>query len=256
MYTGIVMIIGMNAEGLLGIILELGLIWLTVKLLKWWKERNEKFFPRTLVWLYWLTNMSSASRKLHEQDLKNRAKNEAIEAGMGADFINKSLEEQRDELFDASGNVKSQYRDHKYDTVVNGWYERARRQEGVGHNKVHDEQTRNIMRSMEQSERYKDSTQKINNKLNGVKSKEDKQRIKTESMSRPLTKEEYKQSSYGKIGTKLNAKRMESQLGRMKKKEDKINQQNEAESEALERAKLEESIRKAKEEAEAKKKNN
>lgn len=150
LYTGIVMFMGMDAEGIFGLLLEIFLFWLTFMMIRWWHDFGRQvWFPNTLIWMYWLTNLSRAQQRLQQDKIQNEAKNQDIDNDMPEDYSNMSLEEQRDVLFDENGNRKAQYRAKKYDTQVMNWYNRAKAQEGPAYNKMHDEQTRRQMRNLE-----------------------------------------------------------------------------------------------------------
>ena len=150
LYAGIVMIIGMNAEGLIGIFLEIFLFWLTLMLVRWWYNvGHQVWFPKTLVWLYYLTNMSRAQQRIQQDKIKNEAKNQDIENGMEEGYSDMDIDQQREVLFDENGNRRSQYRDKKYDTQVMNWYNRAKALEGPAYNKQHTDATRRQMRNLE-----------------------------------------------------------------------------------------------------------
>ncbi len=150
LYAGIVMFMGMDAEGIFGLLLEIFLFWLTFMMIRWWHDFGRQvWFPNTLIWMYWLTNLSRAQQRLQQDRIQNAAKNQDIDNDMPEEYSNMSLEEQRDVLFDENGNRRSQYRAKKYDTQVMNWYNRAKAQEGPAYNKMHDEQTRRQMRNLE-----------------------------------------------------------------------------------------------------------
>lgn len=69
LYSGIVLTVGMNLDGgIFGIILMLFMIWLTIRLVSWWHDLTYRVevFPRTLMWMYILANMSKY-RQLRRQ---------------------------------------------------------------------------------------------------------------------------------------------------------------------------------------------
>ena len=77
LYSGIVLNIGMSVSGLLGVIILLFLFWLTLMIIRWWHDLGTRvnIFPRTLTWVYALTNMSRY-RQMRENE-KRRAQNQA-----------------------------------------------------------------------------------------------------------------------------------------------------------------------------------
>lgn len=155
LYSGIVMIMGMNAEGLIGIFLEIFLFWLTFMIVRWWHDTGRQtFFPNTLIWLYYITNLSRAQQRIQQDKIKNQAKNQDIENGMEEGYSDADIDKQREMLFDENGNLRERYKDKKYDTQVMNWYNRAKALEGPGYNKQHTEETRRQMRNLEASDRF------------------------------------------------------------------------------------------------------
>lgn len=75
LYSGIVLNIGMSVGGLLGVIILLFLFWLTLMIIRWWHDLGARvnIFPKTLTWIYILTNMSRY-RQLRENE-KRRMEN-------------------------------------------------------------------------------------------------------------------------------------------------------------------------------------
>lgn len=155
LYSGMVMIMGMNAEGLIGIFLEIFLFWLTFMIVRWWHDTGRQtFFPNTLIWLYYITNLSRAQQRIQQDKIKNQAKNQDIENGMEEGYSDADIDKQREMLFDENGNLRERYKDKKYDTQVMNWYNRAKALEGPGYNKQHTEETRRQMRNLEASDRF------------------------------------------------------------------------------------------------------
>lgn len=161
LYSGMVMIMGMNAEGLIGIFLEIFLFWLTFMIVRWWHDAGRQtFFPNTLIWLYYITNLSRAQRRIQQDKIKNQAKNQDIENGMEEGYSDADIDKQREMLFDENGNLRERYKDKKYNTQVMNWHNRAKALEGHGYNKQHTEETRRQMRNLEASDRF---SEKIKN---------------------------------------------------------------------------------------------
>lgn len=163
MYAGIIMTIGMSLSGLIGIIVEIALFKLTFMLIRWWHDldRNQSVFPKTLGWLYMLTNLSAFNRLQAERRAKRQAEADSSNAGMSEDYINGSLEDQRNELFHDDGQLKSKYRDAKYDKVVQNWYTRAQSQDHKGIDVGDD--SRKAMRGLETNEKYSGMTASVRN---------------------------------------------------------------------------------------------
>lgn len=165
MYASIIMSIGMSLPGnLLGIIIEIFLFWLSFLVIRWWHDldRHQSVFPKTLNWIYMLTNISSFNRHRAEHKAKLQAEDDSIQAGMDEGWADKTLDEQREELFDENGQLKNKYQDNKYNKVVNNWYKRAQSYDTVQNIDISDD-TRRAMHGLENHDKYKDSTQKIRN---------------------------------------------------------------------------------------------
>lgn len=153
LYSGIAMIMGMNAAGLIGIFLEIFLFWLTFMMIRWWHDFGRQvWFPNTLVPLYYLSNLSRAQQRLQQDKIRNEAKNQDIQNGMVDGYSDMSLEDQRKVLFDENGNRRAEYRDEKYDTQVMNWYNRAKALQGPAYNVQHDMDTLRQMSILEQDQ--------------------------------------------------------------------------------------------------------
>ena len=109
-----------------------------------------------------LTNISSFNRHRAEHKAKLQAEDDSIQAGMDEGWADKTLDEQREELFDENGQLKNKYQDNKYNKVVNNWYKRAQSYDTVQNIDISDD-TRRAMHGLENHDKYKDSTQKIRN---------------------------------------------------------------------------------------------
>lgn len=169
LYTGAVMIMGMTAEGLAGIVLEIFLFWLTFMIIRWWHDlsRNAIGFPQTLVPVYMLTNLSEANRRRMADKARREAREDALDAGMGPDWDKKTLDEQREELFDDNGKLKSIYANDPTKTkVISNWYERAYNTDRNSRYSPISEQTRNAMRNLESDDCYRDGIKKFKDSYN------------------------------------------------------------------------------------------
>ena len=200
LYTGIIMQMGMNASGLIGICLEIFLFWLTFMMIRWWHDLGHgMFFPLTLGWMYMITNLSASNRRRQQDRLKNESEQTAIDADMGRGWADKSLEEQRDELFESGGGrLKDKYRnDPKYKKVVNNWYERANRRQAnpTGSNYL-DDDTRRAMRNLEGDDKFRDDAKKISYAV------QNKQRVNYDKDGNITNGADSDKASNGKIGSK------------------------------------------------------
>ena len=88
---------------------------------------------------------------------RDEAEEDALDAGMEAGWSNKSLDEQREELFDSSGRLKDHYaNDATKRQVINNWYERAYRTDRNPAYSEISEDVRTAMRNLEADERFSD----------------------------------------------------------------------------------------------------
>ena len=100
LYSGVVMTIGMMVEGLLGIFVLLFLFWCTFKVLAWWHSvRREAFFPKTLNWLYLITNTRQYKRN------KTMEKNEYSAKMYDQELEHGDLAEMTSKYFNESGSA-------------------------------------------------------------------------------------------------------------------------------------------------------
>lgn len=159
MYTGMVMIMGMEAEGVVGICLELFLFWLTFMLLRAWHDlgKHRLFFPGTLVWLYLLTNLSEANRRRLAEKRRREEEADAYKAGLDDDWAKKSLDEQREEMFDESGNLKPEFaNDPNRQAVIMDWYQHAYATQHARNGAVLSNESYRAMRTLESMDKYKE----------------------------------------------------------------------------------------------------
>lgn len=157
MYTGIVMTMGMTTEGLLGILIEVFLFWLTFRLIKWWHDlRNQMYFPKTLVWLYFITNLSVSKHRRNTEVVQNQARLDDIESEMDEDYSTMTVEQKREVLFDENGNRRPQYMDKKYDKQVYNWYMQTKALQQPDYNVLHSNDTLRLLNKLEQDEEFQE----------------------------------------------------------------------------------------------------
>lgn len=146
MYAGIAMFIGMDAEGLLGLVIEIFLFIFTFKMLKWWKElRRGTIFPRNLNWIYMITNLTSFKRKRNTTRMGDEAQRLAEDSG---DTLTEeerfNFDERTNHYFNEDGTLKSQYKnDPRRKAELQNWYQFALNEEKNG--KVFNAQQRNAL---------------------------------------------------------------------------------------------------------------
>lgn len=159
MYSGMVMIVGMSVEGLIGICVEIFLFWLTFMMIRWWHDLTMRCnaFPATLGWLYMLTNLSAANRMRMANKMRDESEEDALDAGMEAGWSKKTLDEQREELFESNGQLKARYaNDSTKEKVIKNWYARAYNTDhNPNYGNISDE-TRNAMRNLESDDKFRD----------------------------------------------------------------------------------------------------
>lgn len=183
-YSGVVMTLGMQAPdsgtaGVFGIVLEIFLFWLTFILIRWWHDLGQqKYFPVTLGWVYFLTNLSAHNRYRAQEKIKNESRQHAAAAGMPEGYEDMSLEEQRQELFEDSGVLKAKYRDQggDRDAVVRDWYRRANFDKNNGKHMLSPEVQRS-MAYLENDEKYKGMTENVRSTRTFEKIKETKNKV-------------------------------------------------------------------------------
>ena len=106
--AGIFMLIGMTLEGLLGIFVEIVLFILVFKMLGWWHDlHNGLFFPRTLVPLYYVTNMRQAKQRRAAQNMRNKSDQIMRDAGLQEGM---TIDEQTDTFFTESSMLRNEFR--------------------------------------------------------------------------------------------------------------------------------------------------
>lgn len=174
LYTSVILILGMNADGVFGIILEIFLFWLTFQVIRWWHNAGTRtngaradFFPKTLTWLYILTNLSDRNRRLNTKRLADEAHKDSL-------YVEDTLTEEEEydfgkrteHYFEESGMLKEQYRhNEKYNKVLENWYKFAYNSRNNGRQWTVAE--KNAITNFESMDRFKpivENYQKISNK--------------------------------------------------------------------------------------------
>lgn len=154
-FSGSFMSLGMNVQGIIGLITEIGLFFVTFGLIRWWHDLNNgKYYPDSLNWLYWITNLRIALRNRNTSKIQHRAALENEMNGMPEEYSKMNIEEQREVLFDESGRVRSQYRDDRYKVQLANWYERAQALQGPEYNVQLSRETIRQMQIMKSSDYF------------------------------------------------------------------------------------------------------
>ena len=162
LYIGVIQFIGMSATGVFGIILEIFLFWLTFMMIRWWHNSGTRlfgaqcdYFPKTLYWVYALTNISDRNRRISGRRLAEQSRNNA------RDVDDELTEEETYELdkrtahyFEDSGKIKEQYHDPKYKKVLEDWYVFAYNSRNRG--RQWTDQEYNAIIAFEADNRFKD----------------------------------------------------------------------------------------------------
>ena len=180
LYASVILQLGMIAEGFIGILLELGLFWLTFLLIRWWKHiKHGAFFPNSLGWLYILTNLKQKRRENHTEQLRQESANNAKDSGIDmTDEELTNLDKRTEKLFNSDGTFKSEYNNDKYRKNYEDWYKFAKNSKNLGRELTQQEQL--AMRQFENDDRFsgyanavnKYGTGKhLNKKLNGKRTK-------------------------------------------------------------------------------------
>ena len=124
------MVLGMRVSGVFGIFLELALFFVVFQLIKWWHNyQSGKFFPKTMVPVYFITNMRDATR--HRRAEKLSIENEQLRRDAGMERKSGTLLEETEEFFNEDGTLKSEYlhTDEAKQRVIDDWYKRVYRTE-------------------------------------------------------------------------------------------------------------------------------
>lgn len=138
MYSGICMMIGMDASGFIGFCIIFFMFWLTLMIIRWWHDNGRGgLFPFTLGWLYFITNLSKANRLRTAEKLEQEYEHDRMDAGIyeqpeetddnGETKTKSTFAKQTHDLFDESGNMRSAQRnvydqDDKVKKVYDNWY--------------------------------------------------------------------------------------------------------------------------------------
>lgn len=124
LYAGVIMQLSMNVEGLIGILFEIFLFWLTFKLIKVWKELSHGvYFPKTLNWLYMITNFIDFKRKHKTNKLQTQAELMAKQKGHN-DIDTSSFLAFTKSYFEESGYPKSTMDPFNKDLeLYQNWYD-------------------------------------------------------------------------------------------------------------------------------------
>ena len=133
LYTGTVLLMGLTAEGITGIFLLIGLFILTFGLLRWWHNyRGAIYFPKTMVPIYYITNLKDAMRKSHARNIAIESNQVARDAGFKE---NMTLKEKTELIFNEQGMMKDEFLNKnniEKQKFLDDWYKQAlRTKEGV-----------------------------------------------------------------------------------------------------------------------------
>lgn len=197
-YAGIVLQVGMLAEGLMGIFLEIFLFILTAKLIVFWHGlRSGTLFPQTLKPVYILCNLGEFLRGRRSDRMGREANQNAKDEGI--EFTNEeiyNLDKRTDRLFNEDGTFKEDA--NTASNTYKDWYKFAKNEEKNG--KELDKRTRDAMRRMESDNRFEDFTGSYNNnsKIKSSKSENTNNPDTSTKKSKPTTKSS---SSNTKINT-------------------------------------------------------
>ena len=165
LYAGIVMTLGMTASGIFGILLELFLFWLTAMLIRWWHNlSNQRYFPKTLVWVYMLTNMSQHTRMRNQERLNIESRQHATDSGDTlTDEEITHFDKRTEHYFNEDGTLRSQYaEDPRYNRSLEDWYRFAQNSRNNG--REWTEAERRAIQTFEANEKYKDIVDRVRNR--------------------------------------------------------------------------------------------
>ena len=158
-FSGVAILIGMQLSGLIGLVIILAFFILSFNLIRWWHNvEHGLFFPRTLNWLYAITNMRDVKRRKDSEEF-SRINKGWVEELNDPDFMgweNMSLEEKRNILFDESGVMKHKYAaDERYKLARADYYDHVQRTMADS-NRSHlvTEQDRRACRNYKESEHF------------------------------------------------------------------------------------------------------
>ena len=129
-FAGMALIIGMTAEGFFGIFVEIALFVFVFTGIRWWKNyRNGEYFPKTLLPVYYVTNMRDARR--HRQTEKMKIHTEQMRRDAGLSTEDMTLDQTTEQFFNEDGTLKGEYMgaNEQVQRVIDDWYDRAYRTE-------------------------------------------------------------------------------------------------------------------------------
>jgi hypothetical protein len=116
-YSAVCLTIGMEMEGLIGLLIIFFMFWLTIVIMKWWHDSSKHTYPFTLNWLYFLATMNESGRMSSmSSELADRQNNvvngfddwEKGTAYAGEDDTRDRLERQTDFLFNDNGTLRKE----------------------------------------------------------------------------------------------------------------------------------------------------
>ena len=139
LFAGVFMRMGLTLDGLFGIILVIGIGYTTVLLIRWWHNyKNGEYFPPTLKWVYFLTNLSDYRRQRSRQQESEKARLTAMQNGINVEDKNAfdTLSGETSIYFDENANLLPDFvglspKDVKMNSLTH-WYKRA-----LGHQKYY-----------------------------------------------------------------------------------------------------------------------
>ena len=139
LFAGVFMRMGLTLDGLFGIIIVIGIGYTTVLLIRWWHNyKNGEYFPPTLKWVYFLTNLSDYRRQRSRQQESEKARLTAMQNGISVEDKNAfdTLSGETSIYFDENANLLPDFvglspKDVKMNSLTH-WYKRA-----LGHQKYY-----------------------------------------------------------------------------------------------------------------------
>lgn len=109
MYAGVILLIGMNLEGFVGVIIIIMLFLLTIKLLNWWYSIQQgAYFPGTMKWVVAFADMCVPGGGQYRRNRQYAERSDVDE-----EWKNMSIEQQYDYFYDENGNLKDTAKDRR-----------------------------------------------------------------------------------------------------------------------------------------------
>ena len=188
-YSGICMMVGMDASGFVGFCIIFFMFWLTLMIIRWWHDNGRGgLFPFTLGWLYFLTNLSRANRLRTAAKLEQEYEHDRMDAGIyeqpeetddnGETKTKSTFAKQTHDLFDDSGNMRSAQRnvydqDDKVKKVYDNWYKHyLYLRKNYGYTPTQEELA--AIRSFERDTKSAERAQSLRDEIDNFKSRKSK----------------------------------------------------------------------------------